>query len=437
MINSLAQLSDFFDSYAPSFSDSQLRERRLERMERLLDRLGHPEQSYRTYHIAGSKGKGSTAAFLAALLEGAGRVTGLYTSPHFYTLSERFKLSSSFFPLDFYLEVADQLQTALKGFSLPEPLGVAVPTTFELYTAYGYLLFKEYGCTDAVIETGIGGRLDATNTLHPEAVLLTPIELEHTQVLGSDIPAIAGEKARIMRKGVPSFVSIQSDSRASDVFREEARLLGAPVFFLEDEMKGFQYSKGSFSCSIRGKSYSLSLSMPTRRMAENAALVLLAGDSLSLVSRKGLSLMEEASLAGRFEQLEVDGHAVIVDAAHTVRSVTSSRDAFLERGPVSPGLVFAAVEGKDIEGMLSALLPSFETVVISSAGSFKKNDPEAVYRLCRKMFPEKRVYLEKDPDKALDLALSSSGDILVTGSFYLAPEMGKIRRAHELELERA
>ena len=182
MIKRIEELETAFDGYSPSMSDDRIRHSRLERMERLLDKLDHPERCYRTYHTAGSKGKGSTSAYLSALLTGSGKVCGLYTSPHLFTIRERFTLSGKLFPDDFYINVFNKLESETKDFRLPPELGAEKPTVFEMYTAYGYMLFKEYGCTDAVIETGIGGRLDATNTISPEAVFLTPIELEHTEI---------------------------------------------------------------------------------------------------------------------------------------------------------------------------------------------------------------------------------------------------------------
>lgn len=437
MISSINGLSSFFDSYAPSMAGPEIRERRLERMERLLDRLGHPEREYRTYHVAGSKGKGSVSAFLAALLEGDGRRCGLYTSPHLYSILERFKLPFSFFPEELYLSTANMLEERLKGFSLPEGLGPSVPTTFELYTAYGYLLFREYGCTDAVIETGLGGRLDATNTISPLAVLLTPIELEHTQVLGNDIRSIALEKAKIMRPGVPAFVSLQSFSDASLVFSEEARSIGAPLTFLSDELESLSFDNGRLEARISGMDFSLRLSTPSKALGENALLALLCAAKLSFLTEEGLRLLEKVRLPGRFERLSVDGIPVVVDAAHTVQSARRTKEAFLSLSPEAPALLFSAIEGKDIEGMLKELVPLFRAVVITSAGSFKRNDPEKVYWKARALFPDASIYLEKDPDKALDLALSLSGSLLIAGSFYMPPEMGKIRRAHESELERA
>ncbi len=436
MVRSIDQLETLFDSFSPSLPETRVRENRLERMVRLLDRLGHPEESFRTYHTAGSKGKGTTSLYLASLIEGYGRKCGLYTSPHMYTVRERFMLPSGFFPSDLYIDTANDLMERIEGFTLPDSLGAPAPTTFEMYTAFGYMLFKAAGCTDAVIETGLGGRLDATNTLSPEAVLLTPIELEHTAVLGDTIEKIAGEKAKIIKPGIPVFVSRQRPE-AMEVFRKEAEVQSAPLFSFDDFISDFSSSTDrsgeDVSFVLDGKPFRLRLSMTTEAMAENAALAILTASRLSLLSEKGLENLETASLPGRFEKTDIEGHLVVVDGAHTVNSVSSVRDAFLSvtDDPESSVLIFGAIEGKDIEHMLSVLLPPFSEVIITKPGSYRKSDTGKIFEMARSFFPEKSVRLVENPDEALGIALDSGHDILITGSFYLPSEMKMLRRMHE------
>ena len=436
MVRSIDQLETLFDSFSPSLPETRVRENRLERMVRLLDRLGHPEKSFRTYHTAGSKGKGTTSLYLASLIEGYGRKCGLYTSPHMYTVRERFMLPSGFFPSDLYIDTANDLMERIEGFTLPDSLGAPAPTTFEMYTAFGYMLFKAAGCTDAVIETGLGGRLDATNTLSPEAVLLTPIELEHTQVLGDTIAKIALEKAKIIRPDAPVFISRQK-AEAMEVFQKEAENNGVPFFTFDDHIQDFssETSKDGeqVSFSIDGRKYSLTLSMTTEAMAENAALAVLAASELGLLTEEGLRRVEKATLPGRFEKLMIGSHLVVADSAHTVSSVKATRDAFLAISDdiESAVLIFASISGKDIVHMVSELFPSFNKIAISRPGTFKKSDINGIYSLSRSLFPEKEIALIPDPDEALGWAMDNGKDILVTGSFYLPPEMAGIRRAHE------
>lgn len=435
MVGSIEELETLFDRYSPSVGNESIRENRLERMRLLLDLLGNPEKSFRCYHLAGSKGKGTTAAYLAALLTGSGRRTGLYLSPHMYTVRERFTLSASFFSDDLYIDTANELIGKSASLSLPESLGAPIPTTFEMYTAYGYLLFRNAGCTDAVIETGLGGRFDATNTIDPEAVILTPIELEHTAILGDTIRKIATEKSKIMRPGVPTFASRESDE-ARQVFEAEAENIGAPICFLEDlvgdidSVTTMDGEKARFS--IGGRHFSLDLSMTTKAMADNAALAVLAADSLGFLTERGLELLEKTVLPGRFEKMEIDGRTVVVDSAHTVNSARATADAFRTIASGRKALVYSSVEGKDIEHIISVLFPLFDKIVISTTGDYRKSDPDMIASISARLFPSLDITIERDRDKALEKALGSADSILVTGSFYLASGMARIREKEGL-----
>ena len=431
MIRSAEELETIFDRYSPSIGNEAIRENRLERMERLLERLGNPERCFRTYHTAGSKGKGSTSAYLASLLSGSGRKTGLYLSPHMYTVRERFTLSALFFSDDLYIDTANELLEKTRSFSLPSSLGSPSPTTFEMYTAYGYMLFRNAGCTDAVIETGLGGRLDATNTITPEAVILTPIELEHTAILGDTIEKIAVEKSKILRGGVPTFVSRESDA-ARKVFEREAEAIGAPISFLEDRIRDLRSEtdengeKASFT--IDGRSFSLSLSMATSAMAENAALAILAASRLGLLTERGIQLLERTQLPGRFEKRWIDGTLVVIDGAHTARSMRYTLDTFMEIDePASSTLIFSAVEGKDVSHMLSMLIPEFGRIIITKPDEWKKSDPEGIFHQARAIAPDKDIEYIPDRNEALGKALGWKRSILIAGSFYLASGMEALR----------
>ena len=404
-------------------------------MERLLLAIGNPEKSYRCYHLAGSKGKGTTGAYLAALLTGNGRKTGLYLSPHMYTVRERFTLSTRFFSDALYIDTANELLEKIEGFSLPPYLGSSMPTTFEMYTAYGYLLFRNAGCTDAVIETGLGGRLDATNTIAPEAVILTPIELEHTQILGDTIEKIAIEKSKIMRQGIPTFVS-KERAEARKVFEDEAAAIGAPILFLEDEVKELCSRTGEAGEEVRfsigEKDFNLNLSMTTEAMAGNAALAILAADRLGFLTDDGIKLLEKTTLPGRFEKMKIEGSIVVVDSAHTANSAKATIDAFNAIAHGRKVLIYSSVEGKDIGHIISILFPSFDRIIISTTGDYRKSNPEMIAKLGSSAFPSLDISIEENRDIALDKALEAADSILITGSFYLASGMRKIREKEGL-----
>ena len=430
MIRTIEELESLFDSYAPSMQDGRIRERRLDRMRMLLDRIGHPEKSYRTYHAAGSKGKGTTCAYLASLLSASGRKCGLYSSPHMYSVRERFTLSSSFFSDRLYVDTANELISLTKDFRIPPELGAEQPTTFEMYTAYGYLLFERCGCTDAVIETGLGGRLDATNTIEPEAVFLTPVELEHTAVLGHTVREIAGEKSKIIRPGVPVFVSKQTQE-ARDVFRKEAEAMHAPVHFLDEEISDFCSKTTTEGEDVRftidGSEFRLRLAMSTEAMAENAALAILGAKRMGFLTSGGLAAVESTELPGRFEKRIIDSRLVVIDASHTVNSAKAAADAFAAIVPGEKTLLYSSVEGKDVENIIKVLFPRFSRVVITSTGEYRKSNPEAIAEIAKRCFPSIPVTVEKDRDKALERALAEPYPVLVAGSFYLPSGMRRLR----------
>ena len=208
-------------------------EYRLDRMLRLMELFGHPDRKYRIVHVAGSKGKGSTATMIASIIAEAGGVVGLYTSPHLLSFTERIAINGKPVPTDILLPCARELSERMDKESPEDFPGGEAPTYFELLTMLGFLCFRDAGCTDAVIEVGLGGRLESTTVVTPEACGITPIDLEHTDILGDTIEKIAAEKAGIMKPGIPTFTSA-TRPEALQVFRSRASELAAPLTILDE-----------------------------------------------------------------------------------------------------------------------------------------------------------------------------------------------------------
>ena len=423
-------LDDFFSSYMPSLSGS-LRENRLERMNLLLGRLGHPERSFRTIHIAGSKGKGTTATCLSFMLSSLGFRTGLFLSPHVYDIRERFTLSSSFFTDEEYLSALESLKKGIEGFVLPSSLGCPLPTTFELYTAYAYVLFSLTGCRWAVIETGLGGRLDATNTIESDAAVITHIELEHTQILGSTLPIIAREKAGIMKKGKPVFVLGQSEEVLA-VFRETAASLPSSLSVFEmpplDIDSGYRVREMEYlGATLKMKTWKSDI-----RLTD-------AFFSIFILSRMGFPVEGVVfdltsplfHLPGRFEEREINGRTLLLDGAHTVNSVEYLSSALSQSPFSSRTLIFSTAQDKAWRDMLSVLVPLFDTVIVTSTGSWKKSYPEKIYEDAVRMFPETEIEIILNHEEVIGRALEKTeegGLITATGSFYLLGELEKVLR---------
>jgi dihydrofolate synthase/folylpolyglutamate synthase len=417
-----------------------IREYRLDRMNRLLSFFGNPHRSLRTIHIAGSKGKGSTALFIARALQQLGHTTGLYASPHVSSYKERISLAGDFFPDDAYLRSGNTVAEAIPEFALREREGSALPTTFELLTLTAFLLFRDEGCDWAVIETGIGGRLDATNVITPEASVITPVELEHTDLLGDTIEEIAGEKAGIIKEGVPVFVGYQREN-AAERFRQSARDRSSPLYELAAECRRMDVTLFRDRTSVElewrsGGQEHFHTRMLGNVQAENAALALLVLRTLLKPDAEQLeavrSAFAETRMPGRME-LIADEPPLICDGAHTVASVGRLLDSIETMYPeTAPVVIFGAVLGKNWEGMAALLAERCRAVVVSKPGTFKQSDPEALWRICRDTGV--RTVLEEEPEAALRTArsLAPHGEpILVTGSFYMAAEIRNAVERHE------
>ncbi|MCX7030049.1 MAG: Mur ligase family protein [Spirochaetes bacterium] len=400
---------------------------RLDRMRRLLEAAGGPDTRFRSFHVAGSKGKGSTAALMAGVLTASGRKTGLYTSPHVSSPLERISVDGQ--PPDpvLFTLMADRARALVDGLADSLPGGFS-PTTFELLTLLAFLAFREAGCDDAVVETGIGGRLDATNVIMPEASVLTPLDLEHTDILGDTIEEIAAEKAGIIKEGVPAFAAGRPPE-SKEVFRRAAALRGAPLAFLDEEADILSVAPGTtatgFTLRLRGgEPVSFTLSMPGAFQAENAALAYLC-------LRRCRPRIAETQFRAGFAATRLPGRmeivpgspTVVLDGAHTPLAVRRLLETFQVLYPAGGVLLFGSVSGKRPHEMAEVLAPAFERIVISRPNAFKPSDPREVWAIFRQM--HKGVELLEDPVRALARAreLAAGRPILVTGSFYMVSEI--------------
>jgi len=437
-------LTDAF-AYIESFTNFEkkpfpLRFFRLDRMHQLLDLFDNPQESFQTFHIAGSKGKGSTATFLASILNSAGFRTGLYTSPHLVSYKERITLAGEEIDDEVFLEQIASIQDRLSKLQPEDFPGGEYPTTFELLTCLGFLVFRQLKCDVAVLETGMGGRLDATNVVNPIASILTPIELEHTEYLGDTIPQIASEKAGIIKPNTPVIVSPQV-SEALEVFYSVAESRSSPIHYLPHYLRSFEahthiegtelrleWNADLFSSTLPPPPLRILLRLLGEVQAENAALaaltIHLTMPHLSEeVIQRGL---ETAYLPGRFQRIQ-DSPPVYVDGSHTPLSARRLLHSFLEIHPRPHTLILGIVSGKRHEEIASILCPAFQRVIVTTPGTFKQSDPKALAECSKRHNPA--TLLIPDPREALNAALSTLPDpespVLVTGSFYLAGEILK------------
>ena len=417
-----------------------IRDYRLSRMKTLLSHFGEPQRDIKLIHIAGSKGKGSTGILIASGLESLGFKTGLYTSPHVSSYRERITEAGTFFSDKEYIKAAEEIVSKLDTFAVDEETGTSEPTTFELLTLMAFIIFRNTGCTWGVIETGIGGRLDATNVITPEASIITPIETEHTDILGKTLDKIAFEKAGIIKKGIPVFTAPQKEV-ALRVIKRKADSESAPLFRVEEifsDIISIQDGKENKIQLIKrdGAKTGFTISLPGEIQASNAALAWLVLEKLftpaSGTFKTGsfagdvLRQFGKKTLPGRFEIVE-KGQTFIFDGAHTPESTRHMMGTYENIFGRKGILIFGAVAGKDFRGMAEILIPYFDRIIISTPGTFKESDPETVWAVFRGLRQD--TILIKDPEEAYRRALilvkngQAKGPILTAGSFYMVSKI--------------
>lgn len=395
---------------------------RTDRMVYLLGLFENPHESYETIHLAGSKGKGSTAAFLAYSLKAAGFITGLYTSPHVTSYLERITIIGQPSDREVITALGSQIKEVVDRINLKEVSDYTWPTTFELLTLLGFLYFREKKCRYVVVETGLGGRLDATNVVKPAASVITPIELEHQDILGNTLEEIAREKGGIIKPGVPSFSGFQKPP-VKAVLKEIAPQTHFLAREITIEIKGHTLAHTEAVFSYEGDRHTFLLSMKGEVQAQNAALAFLVlrkcftGVSIEAI-REGF---RGAFLPGRMEILE---GLWVFDGAHTPESVGRCAALFNTLFPEPGILIFGAVEGKLTEEMARILAPAFKDVIISRPGTFRPSDLQGNYELFHSL--NERTLLLEEPSEAYEKARQLSAGrrpVLVTGSFYMVPEI--------------
>lgn len=289
----------------------------LETITRLLDLMGKPHLKFRSVHAAGTNGKGSTCAYIASVLKEAGFLTGLYTSPHLERFTERIRVSGEEIGRRDVAEITGfvkgHIQTML-GEGRPHP------TEFEAITAIGFEYFKRKGVQYAVVEVGMGGRLDATNVITPEVSVITPISLDHVNVLGNDMVSIAREKAGIIKDGVPVVCGLQQ-REVMETIREVCEKRNAPFIYTGDGLVENQRPENggqTFDFAWRGKVYrNIRVRLMGGHQADNAALAFVTCLELGIPENMIRGGLEKTIWPGRMEVLRKKP-LILIDGAHNV-----------------------------------------------------------------------------------------------------------------------
>ena len=339
----------------------------------LMALMGDPHLRFRSVHIAGTNGKGSTAAFLAAMLQAAGYRVGLYTSPHLVSFTERIRINNIPVTEDRVIDLAERVRTRYGG-RLSSEGGALTPTFFEVTTAMAFTCFAEERVDVAVVEAGMGGRLDSTNVITPMVSVITNVDVEHTEFLGDTIEKIAGEKAGIIKPGVPVVTgAVQPEAIA--VIERKAAASGSAVFRMPKDFSAEPLSAGPdqvFDYQGMGSRLpGLRIAMIGRHQMGNACLALAAA---ACVGRAGMAVADEAirkglataTWEGRLERV-AERPDIYLDGAHNPASAQVLADAVrdLRKGYRHLVLVIGILMDKDCQGIISRLAPLADRIIVT------------------------------------------------------------------------
>ncbi len=356
----------------PRFSEQGIWKPGLERTQRLLDELGRPQDAFDIVHVAGTNGKGSTASFLAAMSRAAGLRTGLHTSPHLWQVTERMRIDGQAAPENWLAAALQRTQPLVEK---------TQPSFFELTFALSLLYFAEHGADLVVVETGMGGRLDATNVLTPVLSIITDIGLDHTRFLGHTIEHIAQEKAGIVKPGIPVVTSARSP--AVEVIEEIAETRGAPVHRVERDIqvlsKTIALTESTVTVSTPSRTFrDLHVGLAGKHQIRNAMTALRGAELLHIGKRAVHRGMREvctlSGLHGRWEVL-AEQPLVVTDAAHNadaLAAILHHLEAFRQTGSTLT-VLFGVMRDKDT-GAMGKLL--------AEAGAYVRPVKPASDRMC-------------------------------------------------------
>ena len=420
------------------------REYRLERMERMLAEFGDPQGAYRVIHVAGSKGKGSVCAFAASCCVAMGERVGVYMSPHVSDYRERIRLiggGTTQSQCDgLIVECGERIAEYVDRLRERDS-DETLPTTFELLTLLGFLVFAAAECTVAVIEVGLGGRLDATNLVSPVVSVITGIELEHTDYLGETLDSVAGEKAGIIKPGVPVVMAEQPEE-AREVLCRIASERDAPFARFNEsvEVKIGGTSDTGTEVAMR---FSDGLELRSRLrllgavQAANAGLALMAVRTMypNIRAETLAAGLANAWLPGRAE-LWPGTPRILMDGAHTPESVRTVLRIAEDLQPDKDlrVLVFGSVKGKRHRTMLQSLVSQFRKIIISRPGTFKESDTDELLEMGLSVGGDCTKIDDIDAARRL-LEGQDGGLVVVTGSFHLVGEARRVLVAEEMDRE--
>ena len=389
----------------------------LERIRTLLEAMGNPQDRCRFVHVAGTNGKGSTCAMIESGLRAAGRRTGLFISPHLQEPTERISIEGRPVSVECFTEAFNRVHEIAEGLIESGKIDLH-PTYFETVTAMAFVIFAEAKTDVVVLEVGLGGRLDATNVVHPELCVITQIDFDHEQFLGISLEAIAGEKAGILKRGIPAVFSRQR-AEVAPVLEQRAKELDVPVGRTSEwapsevqlHAQGSRFTVGELhiDCPLAGE-----------HQVENALTAAIALMKLGLPGAAIEAGIARARWPGRLERVSAKPE-IILDGAHNpagARALAAYIDRFYSGRRIR--MIYGAMRDKAVEEVCGILFPRAQTVIVTAPHQPRALYPEAILKISD--HPDIRT--AGSLEEALELARAGNPDdvTFITGSLYLVGE---------------
>ncbi len=402
----------------------------LDRMRSLLKKLGNPHEQYRSVHVAGTKGKGSTCAMIASMLQANGYKVGIYTSPHLLDIRERIAINGEMISQADFARIVKVIEPIVMK---QKPMA----TYFDVLTAVAFKHFAEQKIDIAVVETGLGGRLDSTNVIKPEVTAITNISKDHMQQLGNTLPKIAEEKAGIFKPGVPA-VTVMQEPDVEATLKRVADKAGAPFDVCG---KSIEFSFRFESSRLQGPHNYICLTTPTSKFehlpvpllgehqAINCGLALsvidkLKGRGLPITDSKAMEGLQKTTIPGRMEIIHQQPR-VLVDGAHNAASLDAMLRAIGQHIPYdSMVVIFACCGDKDVSGMLQRITAGADKVIFTKVNNIRTANPDELAAQYTELYG-KMAQVAPNLEAALAIAaraVTKEDLICITGSFYLIGE---------------
>ncbi|MCK6538469.1 MAG: bifunctional folylpolyglutamate synthase/dihydrofolate synthase [Anaerolineales bacterium] len=426
----LDYLYSFVDYSLKHASELAKAEFNLDRMFALMEELGNPQNAYPILHVAGTKGKGSVSALCASALRAAGYRVGLYTSPHLLDYVERIQVNGEPISHEELVELVEEVKPAV--------LRIPFLTTFEITTALGFLAFARQGCNAAVIEVGLGGRLDATNIVMPKVSVITSLSYDHMAVLGDTLAKIASEKAGIIKEGIP-VVSAPQKEEALEVLERAAKLKDCRFILVGKDIK-FEKIESSLDGQTLGLSASSEPSLIDAARRVELKIPLLGNHQLenaatayTALKVSGMPISDEAIQKGfpqvkwraRFEIVRRDP-PVIFDSAHNADSFAKLSETLEEYFPGKQVLlIFGASEDKNIPGMFAEMKPRIRKLIVTRADHPRALEAEKIVGLANQAgIPNEAITpVESALARALEFSANDGSIVLSAGSIFVTAEV--------------